>query len=103
MIKWNLLSIVIPKTFSMPDLPLSNESPPDRASTSATPAAMLAYGAAGIYLSVPVSLIFDEVIFKTYHLSRAFPQLQNPVRILYFPFMWVGYWLGLIPWSPPTF
>lgn len=87
----------------MSDLPLSDESPPDRASTSATPLVVLAYVAAGIYLSVPVSLVFDEVIFKTYFLSQTFPQLQNPVRILYFPFMWVGYWLSLIPWSPPSF
>lgn len=103
MIKWPFLSIVIPKNFPMPDLPLSNESPLGPASTSVTPRVMFAYGAAGLYLSVPVSLIFDEVIFKTYHLSRTFPQLQNPVRILYFPFMCIGYWLGLIPWSPPSF
>lgn len=87
----------------MSDLPPSDEISPGQGSTSPTPKVILAYGAAGIYLSVPVALIFDEVIFKTYHLSRTFPQLQNPVRILYFPFMWVGYWLGLIPWSPPSF
>ena len=81
----------------------ATQSPSDRASTSVTQLAMLAYGSAGIYLSVPVALIFDEVIFKTYYLSRSFPQLQNPVRILCFPFMCVGYWLGLIPWSPPSF
>ena len=86
---------------AMPDLPLNDENRPER--ESMTPKVILAYAAAGIYLSVPVSLILDEVIFKTFHLSRTFPQLQNPVRILYFPFMCIGYWLGLIPWSPPSF
>ena len=71
----------------MSDTPLSDENPPEQGSKSLTPKVILAYAVAGIYLSVPVSLIFDEVIFKTYHLSRTFPQLQNPVRILYFPFM----------------
>ena len=87
----------------MSDPPLSDGNPPERGTKSLTPAVIVAYGVAGIYLSVPVALLFDEVIFKTYHLSQTFPQLQNPVRILYFPFMWVGYWLGLIPWSPPSF
>ncbi len=72
---------------------------PWRRLAAMTPKEILAYAVAGIYLSVPVLAIFDEVTFKTYHLSRTFPQLHNPLRILNFPFLWVGYWLGLIPWS----
>ncbi len=88
----------------MSDLPLSDENPPsEQGLVSVTPSVILAYIAAGLYLAVPVLLIFDEVVFKTYYLARAFPQLQNPVRILYFPFMCLGYLLGLIPWSPPSF
>lgn len=87
----------------MSDLPLSDETPPERGSASVTPVVMLAYGAAGVYLAVLVSLIFDEVVFRTFILSRTFPQLETPVRILYFPFMCIGYWVGLSPWSPPNF
>lgn len=87
----------------MSDLPLSDENPPDRGSVSVTPMVILAYIAAGLYLVVPILLIFDEVVFKTFILSRTFPRLQTPVRILYFPFMCIGYLLGLIPWSPPNF
>ena len=87
----------------MSDRPLSDEKPPDRDSSSATTTVVLAYGVAGVYLAGIVSLIFDEVVFKTYLLSRTFPHLETPARILYFPFMCLGYWLGLSPWSPPRF
>lgn len=103
MFRSSFLSIIHPEHFAMSDSPQSADNLPEQESKSLTPAVILAYGLAAIYLSVPVSLIFDEVIFRTYYLSRTFPQLQNPVRILYFPFMWVGYWLGLVPWSPPSF
>lgn len=95
--------IVLPESFAMSDLPLSDETPPDQASSSETSNVTVACWMVGIYLVIPVLLFVDEVLFKTFYLSSLFPQLQNPVRILYFPIMCIGYRLGLIPWSPPSF
>jgi hypothetical protein len=87
----------------MSDLPPYCDTPPERGSESETSKVTVVYWTAGIYLVIPLLLFVDEVFFRTFFLSRTFPQLQNPVRILYFPIMWIGYRLGLIPWSPPTF
>lgn len=87
----------------MSGLLISDENPSERNARAVTPQVILAYLAAGAYLTVPVLLCIDEVVCRTFILSRTFPQLQTPVRVLYFPFMCLGYLLGLIPWSPPQF
>lgn len=87
----------------MSDLPPNSDTLPEIGSKAETSNVTVAYWIVGVYLVIPVLLFVDEVLFRTFILARTFPQLQNPVRIVYFPIMWVGYRLGLIPWSPPTF
>lgn len=57
----------------------------------------------GIYMGVFLLLILDEVIFHTYFVSRWLPGLEPAARILYFPLIWIGYRLGLLPPPPMIF
>ena len=86
----------------MSDLPSRDENQPDRESTSAGPVAKLVVGAVGAYLALLLLLFLDELVFGTFFLQRSFPQLATPVRILYYPFLWIGSWLGLLT-MPPIF
>lgn len=59
-------------------------------------------GVLGIYVGVFVLLILDEIVFRTYVVSRRFPDLATPARILFFPLLWIAHRLGLMP-MPPVF
>ena len=60
-------------------------------------------GTLAIYLGVFVLITLDGLVFRTHFASRWFPSLGRPIRILYFPLLWMMYRLGLIAALPPIF
>lgn len=78
----------------------TDRSEPPASTNSAAWAWVL--GVLGIYVGVFVLLILDEVVFRTYLVSRRFPNLATPARILFFPLLWIAHRLGFLP-MPPVF
>lgn len=54
----------------------------------------------GIYVGVFVLLYLDEIVFRSFVVSRHFQSLARPARIFFAPLLWIAYWLGFLPRSP---
>ncbi|TXT23455.1 MAG: hypothetical protein FD138_3242 [Planctomycetota bacterium] len=54
-------------------------------------------GGLGIYVGVFLLILLDEAVFRTYFVSRAFPQLAEGAQLFFLPLIVIASWFGWVP------